>query len=210
MQGLNDIEGRSTAFRRTLFPEPGLLGVTTEVSMTTRDLVHIALFAALTAALGLFPPLTLPGLGVPITAQSMGAMLAGAIAGSRRGGLALVLFLVLVAVGLPLLAGGRGGFGVFLGPTGGFLLSWPIAAFVIGLMFERSGANLTLVKSAVFLVLGGVVLVYLIGIPWVSLVARIDLGKAFLGSIAFVPGDLLKVALTVLIAHQMRRAFPAR
>ena len=70
--------------------------------MNTKDIVYIALFAALTAALGLFPPLTLPAVGVPITAQSMGVMLAGALAGSKRGGLALLLIVVLVAIGMPL------------------------------------------------------------------------------------------------------------
>jgi biotin transport system substrate-specific component len=96
--------------------------------LSTKDIVHIALFAALTAALGLFPPLTLPVIGVPITAQSLGVMLAGSIIGSKRGALALALFLLLVAIGLPLLAGGRGGVGVFLGPGGGFLLAWPLGA----------------------------------------------------------------------------------
>ena len=71
------------------------------MTLTTRDIVMIALFAALTAALGLFPPITLPiAGGVPITAQSMGCMLAGALAGAKRGGLALALFALLVAIGL--------------------------------------------------------------------------------------------------------------
>ena len=91
--------------------------------MSTKDIVYIALFAALTAALGLFPPITLPiAGGVPITAQSMGPMLAGALAGAKRGGLALALFALLVAIGLPLMAGGRGGFGLFLTPSGGFTI----------------------------------------------------------------------------------------
>jgi biotin transport system substrate-specific component len=80
--------------------------------MSTRDIVYIALFAAIVGALGMFPPITLPLIGVPITAQSLGVMLAGSVLGARRGGLAIVLFLVLVAIGVPLLAGGRGGFGV--------------------------------------------------------------------------------------------------
>lgn len=86
--------------------------------METRDIVFIALFAAIMAALAVFPPITLPVVGVPITAQSLGAMLAGGVLGATRGGLSMILFLLLVAIGLPLLPGGRGGFGVFLGPTG--------------------------------------------------------------------------------------------
>ena len=101
-----------------------------------RNITLIALFAALVAALGLIPKLTL-GFGVPITAQSMGIMLCGTILGARRGALAVLLVLALVALGLPLLAGGRGGLGVFAGPTVGFLVGWPIAAFVTGLIVER-------------------------------------------------------------------------
>ena len=105
--------------------------------MQSRDIVYIALFAALTAALALFPPVTVPVLGVPVTAQSLGVMLAGALAGARNGALAMVLFLALVAAGLPLLAGGRGGLGVLMGPSGGFLFAWPIAAWVIGMLLSR-------------------------------------------------------------------------
>ena len=75
--------------------------------MKTRDLAYIALFAAITAVLGLLPAVPVPAVPVPITAQTLGVMLAGAVLGARRGFLALLLFLALVAIGLPLLAGGR-------------------------------------------------------------------------------------------------------
>ena len=84
-----------------------------------RNLTHIALFAALIAVLGLVPQIDLMA-GVPITAQSLGIMLCGTVLGARRGALAVLLFLLLVAVGLPLLSGGRGGLGVFAGPSVGF------------------------------------------------------------------------------------------
>ena len=73
-----------------------------------RNLTHIALFAALIAVLGLIPKIDLPG-GVPITAQSLGIMLCRTVLGSKRGALAVLLFLALALAGLPLLAGGRGG-----------------------------------------------------------------------------------------------------
>ena len=78
--------------------------------MATRDLVRIALFAAVIGALGLLPKFDLPlAGGVPITAQSLGVMLAGIFLGPRNGALAVLLFLFVVALGVPLLAGGRGG-----------------------------------------------------------------------------------------------------
>lgn len=177
--------------------------------MNARDIVYIALFAALTAALALFPPINLPVVGVPITAQSMGVMLAGALAGAKRGGLALLLFIVLVAIGLPVLAGGRGGFGILLGPSGGFLLSWPIAAFVIGWLFDRHGGNPAFPLAIAYLAAGGIAIIYLAGIPWIAFTAKIPLAKAFVGSMPFIPGDLVKVVLTAVITLGVRKAYPA-
>jgi biotin transport system substrate-specific component len=105
-----------------------------ESHVKTRDLAYIALFAAITAVLGLLPAVPVPAVPVPITAQTLGVMLAGAVLGARRGGLAILLFLVVVAIGLPVLAGGRGGLSVFAGPSAGFLYAWPVAAFVTGLL----------------------------------------------------------------------------
>ncbi len=135
-------------------------------------------------------------------------MLAGAIVGSKRGSLALVLFCVLAAVGLPVMAGGRGGFGVFLGPSGGFILSWPIAAFVIGYLYERNLSSLTVTNEVVFLLIGGIVIVYAIGLPWVAAFANITVWQAMVGSIGFLPGDAGKIILAVLIARAVRRAYP--
>ncbi|MTD27353.1 biotin transporter BioY [Erwinia sorbitola] len=176
--------------------------------MSTRDIVYIALFAAITAALGLFPAFSLPVIAVPITAQTLGPMLAGAIAGAKRGALALVLFVVLVAIGLPLLAGGRGGLGIFLGPSGGFILAWPLAALLIGYLYQRNLRSLTLAKEVMFLALGGVVLIYSAGIPWIAMVAGLSLKQAALGSLGFLPGDIVKVVLAVLIVRAVRRAYP--
>ena len=81
--------------------------------MTTRDLVLSALFAALIVALGLIPAIPVGALPVPITPQSLGVMLAGLILGPVRGGLAVALVVLLVVLGLPVLSGGRGGFGSF-------------------------------------------------------------------------------------------------
>lgn len=174
----------------------------------TRGIVYIALFAAVVAALGVFPPLTLPLIGVPITAQTLGVMLAGAILGAVRGGLALLLFLVLVAVGVPILAGGRGGFGVLLGPGGGFLLSWPLAAFAIGWMVERRWRNLTVVAAFAINVAGGVLLIYACGIPWLATLGQVPWDKAFLGTLGFLPGDLIKAGLAAFVALTVKRTYP--
>ena len=176
--------------------------------MDTRSLVYIALFAALTAVLGLVPPISFAGLALPaITAQTLGVMLAGALAGARRGGLALLLFVALVAIGLPLLSGGRGGFGVFAGASGGFLVAWPISAAVIGWLVGRAGTSTP--RLATGIAIGGILVMYAIGIPWMAVVAKLPLSKAVMIMLAYVPGDLVKVAIAVIVTRGIRRAYPA-
>lgn len=176
--------------------------------MSIKDDVYIALFAALTATLGLLPALTLSVSGVPITAQSMGAMMAGAVLGAKRGALSLILFLVLVAIGLPLLAGGRGGFGVFLGPSAGFLFGWVPAAATIGFLFERFWARLNIVSGLVIVFLGGVIVEYAFGIAWIVVIGKTTLLEAALSSAIFIPGDMIKVAAATAVALSVRRSYP--
>src|SRR4051794_41551365 len=82
-------------------------------------------------------------------------MLAGAVLGARRGGLALLLFLLVVAIGLPVLAGGRGGLSVFAGPSAGFLFSWPLAAFVTGLLTGAFWRRFQPARALVATLVGG-------------------------------------------------------
>ena len=179
-----------------------------EKLVKTRDLAYVALFAAIVAVLGLLPPVPVPGLPVPITAQTLGVMLAGSVLGGRRGGLALLVFLVLVAVGAPVLSGGRGGLGVFFGPSAGFLLSWPIAAFVIGLLTQSFWRRFNLAWALVANLVGGVLVIYAIGIPVLSVISDLSLSAAFIGSLAFVPGDVVKAVVASVAAVAVRRAYP--
>jgi len=174
----------------------------------TRDLVHVALFAAIVAALGLMPPLLLPFIPVPITAQTLGVMLSGSTLGARKAGLALLLFHLLVAAGLPLLAGGKGGLAVYPGPTGGFFVGWLPAAFLIGWLTERAWLRLSGPLAFTINVLGGIGVIYAVGIPWLAVSAGLPLTKAALGSLAFVPGDCVKAAVAASVAVTLKRAWP--
>lgn len=176
--------------------------------MEIRDVVLIALLAAVMAALAVFPPLTLPLLAVPITAQSLGPMLAGGILGARRGGLALVLFLSLVAIGLPLLPGGRGGLGVFFGPTAGFLIGYIVAAFAVGFLTERFWNRLSYPLAFAICLVAGVALLYAIGLPWAAYVAKISIGTALAGSLPFIPGDIIKCAVAAAVIMIVKRSYP--
>jgi len=175
--------------------------------LETRDIVHCALFAAIVAALGLVPPIPLGFIPVPITAQTLGVMLAGAVLGAWRGLVALALFDLLVAAGLPLLAGGRGGFGIFLGPTGGFVLSWPLGAFLTGWLAERFGRSGVPALFACC-VAGGIGAVYAVGVLWLALIGGLPWNKAAMGLLVFVPGDLIKAGVAAFVAVAVRRAYP--
>ena len=175
---------------------------------TSRDLALVAIFAGIVAALGVVPAVYPVGLAVPITAQSMGVMLAGSILGARRGFAALLLFLALVAVGLPLLAGGRGGLGVFAGASVGFLLAYPVSAGVIGWLVERGGPSYRLGWGILANVVGGIVVLYAAGIVGMLAVLHIGVWQAVVLNAWFLLFDSVKVVLAAVVARGVHAAYP--
>ena len=174
------------------------------------SVAYVGLFAALMAVLGLVPKVDLP-FGVPITLQSLGVMLAGCLLGGLRGLQAITLFLIAVAAGLPLLAGGRGGMGVFLTPSAGYLVGYALAAGVTGWLMRwlpvhspRRAASSAFIAS----VLGGIVFLHLLGIAGLMLFAKLTLQQAIWVDLAFVPGDLIKALLCAAIVHSVAKAMP--
>lgn len=181
--------------------------------MSTRDLVLSALFAAIIVALGILPPITLGFIPVPITAQSLGVMMAGVVLGARRGTIAVLIVLVLVAIGLPVLSGGRGGLAAFAAPTTGFLIGWVLAAFVTGYLSERlvKSEQSALVQTVGFFLaamIGGIVVLYACGIVYLAFAAQLGLSKAFLGSMAFIPGDVVKAFVAALVGRAVMVGYP--
>ena len=177
---------------------------------SSQSLSMVALFAALMAVMGLIPKIDLP-FGVPITLQSLGVMLAGCLLGARRGFQALALFLLAVAAGLPLLAGGRGGLGVFMAPSAGYLLGYALAAGVTGALMRLlpQGRPLRTAASAfVASALGGLVFLHAMGIAGLVLLAKMPLDKAFMADLVFVPGDLVKCLLCAVVVHTVAKALP--
>lgn len=183
------------------------MAATTPTS-TGRSLAQIATFAGIIAVLGLIPAVAPFGNAVPITAQSLGIMLAGAVLGARRGALAVLVLLALVALGLPLLAGGRGGLGVFAGPSIGYLVGFPIAAFAIGAMTNAMGSPYRLAPAIGINILGGVVLLNLLGVIGMVLRADLGVGPALVAAIPFVPGDLIKAVICAFVAKGVHAAYP--
>lgn len=187
---------------------------TPSTTTTSRESAHsfalVALFAALMAAMGLVPKIDLP-MGVPITLQSLGVMLAGCLLGGWRGLQAITLFLLAVAAGLPLLAGGRGGLGPFMSPSAGYLIGYALAAGATGFIMQRLPAHTprsAATSAFIASVLGGLVFLHALGIAGLMIMAKMPLQKAIMVDLAFVPGDLIKCAICALVVHTIAKAMP--
>ena len=177
--------------------------------MSIKDIVYISLFTSITIALGALPPILLPFSPVPITSQSLGPMLCGSILGAKKGGLSSLLFIILVIIGFPILSGGRGGgIGVLLGPAGGFLICWPISAVIIGYFFEKNWINIGYIKAFIIIFFGGMIIIYISGIIWLSIMAGISMYQALISVIIFIPGDLLKVTIATMVAINIKKYYP--
>src|SRR5690625_464409 len=172
--------------------------------MAARDIARIAVFAALTAGMGLIGAISVGG-AVPITLQTLGVMLAGTVLGPWRGAASMGLLLLGVAIGLPLLAGGRGGIGVFMSPTAGYLIGWVVAPIVIGLIV---GSRPVWWRVLLGSIVGGILVVYLFGIPVQAWMTDLSIGETIVTSMVFLPGDLLKVAIATLVTMGLYRAYP--
>ena len=164
-----------------------------------RPLVSASLFAALTAVGAyLFVPIG----PVPIVLQNMFVFLAGLLLGSRWGLASVAVYLLAGLCGLPVFAGGTGGIGRFFGPTGGFLLGYLPAVFLIGAIAERRPARM--LRDVLAMILGSAVL-YACGVTWLKVVTQVSFAKAVaLGMLPFLAGDALKIAAAALIARAVR------
>lgn len=171
-----------------------------------RNLTSVALFAALTVALGaVYIPL--PWSPIPITGQTLGAMLAGGVLGARRGLQSMLLVMLLVAVGLPVLAGGRGGLGVFVGPTAGYLIAWPIVALFIGWTVERIPFGKASFAFLMATNIAGAFLIYVPGVLWMSYVTSVPIPQAVVvGVLPFIPGDMVKAVAATMAIFALWRA----
>lgn len=175
------------------------------------DTALIATFAALIAVCALLPAISVGGL-VPITLQTFAVMLAGATLGARRGFLAVLLYLAVGAIGLPVFSGGAAGIAPFLGPSAGYLIAFPFAAALCGFIVERLPRK-KVATSALFIFLAGfgssLVFVHTLGPIGMSIFGGLPLGSAFLADLAFYPGDIIKNILMAIVATAVHRAFPA-
>lgn len=164
--------------------------------MKIHDMTQIAIASALLASIG---SIAIPIGPVPITLQMLGIMTVASVLGAKKGGLAVIVYLLLGLIGLPVLSG-SGGLAPFVGPTVGYLLAFPIAAFLIGWSSERHRSFPALIGYNVLFGLG---LVYLLGSLGLQAVFGMTFIDALKVNIPFIIGDLIKAVLAAAIAYKV-------
>jgi biotin transport system substrate-specific component len=176
----------------------------------SRDIALVAAFAALISASAYVGAIPVGSAGVPITLQTLTVMLAGCILGPLRGFSAVTLYLALGAVGLPVFAEHSAGIGVFSGPSGGYLLAFPLAAALGGFLVKYVARERRTRAIVVFACsfTASVLVIHLLGILGMMRFFDISFSEAATYDAPFWIGDLVKTSLVAMIAAEVHRAFP--
>jgi biotin transport system substrate-specific component len=162
-------------------------------NVRARDLALVVAGALLTALCAQIS-IPIPGDPVPLTGQTFAVMLCGAGLGANRGAASMLLYLGLGLVGLPVYSDGDSGFDVIWGATGGYIIGFVIAAYVMGRLAERQHDRTPWKALPLFAL--GTVIVYAVGVPWLAVSADISLVRAMdLGIVPFIPGAVIKALL---------------
>ena len=164
-----------------------------------RWIVLASLMAALTAV-GAY--IHVPIGPVPIVLSTLFVLLSGLLLGSHWGIVSMGVYLLVGVIGMPVFYGGKGGFAHFLGPTGGYLLGYLLAAWITGMISERSRGLLIL---DIFAVLIGSLVIYGVGVPWLKIVTKMSWTKTLMvGIVPFLIGDAIKGSVAVILARSVR------
>src|ERR1041385_6463217 len=170
-----------------------------EVALAPLDFVRqVGLVFGFSLLMALSAQIVIPVGTVPYTGQTFVVLLAGVLLGSRLGAIAMITYLVEGSIGLPFFSGGHGGLLHLMGPTGGYLIAFPAAAFITG-AFAEHGWDRKFISAAAAMAIGSVVIM-LSGWLWFSLVMRTSPAIAFFDTVLkFIPGDLIKIALAAAV-----------
>lgn len=156
----------------------------------------------------------LPWTPVPITGQTFGVMLVAVLLGSHRAAIALVLYLVEGLAGLPVFQPfGLPGAARLAGPTAGYLMAYPFAAYVMGWITEtrRDGENSYGLARLAGALLAGEAVIFAAGCSWLAFVSAMNWSQALAaGALPFLPGEMMKVAAVIAVARMVNLIRPAR
>ncbi len=173
--------------------------------LTTYQLTLTAVMAAVICVLGPIS-MAIPISPVPISLASMAVYLAVTVLGMKLGTLSCLIYLLLGLVGVPVFSGGSAGAAKLFGPTGGYLVGYLFLALIAGAFVGRYTENKW--KSIAFAALGmvlGTMVLYALGTAWLAYSAGMDFQAAlWAGVIPFIPGDLVKMVIAVLLGSAVR------
>ena len=179
-------------------------------SSPARDIALVAALAALISASAYVGAIPIGSAGVPITLQTLAVMLAGCVLGPLRGFSAVALYLALGAVGLPVFAEHSSGIGVFTGLSGGYLLSFPVAALLGGFLVKYVARDRRTRAFVVFAcsIAASILVIHPLGILGMMLHFDVSFLEAAAWDMPFWLGDVVKTSLVAMIAAEVHRAFP--
>lgn len=167
----------------------------------TSRMIKIALMAALVSTLSY---VSIPVPPVPFTAQTIAVMLTGLLLAPMDAMLSILIFIFLGAIGVPVFSNGSSGLGIIFGPTGGYIFGFLFSAGFIS-YFKGKAVNLT--RYFIVTLVGGILVVYLIGVPWLAVSYNMDLMSAIkAGAIPFLIGDFIKVIVASLVGVKINEA----
>ena len=174
---------------------------TKKKSFTTFQMALIAVMAAITCILG---PLSIPipFSPVPISLTNLAIYLTVCLLGWKFGTISYLIYLLIGIAGLPVFSGFSSGFAKLLGPTGGYLIGFIPMAIIAGIVIDKYTEKWLLCLLAMIV---GTIVCYALGTAWLAYEAKMDMMAAlWAGVIPFIPGDLVKMALAILIAPKIR------
>lgn len=180
-------------------------------AVSTTDLALIATFAAFIAVCAIMPSLGTNASGVEFTLQMFGIFLTAGVLGARRGALAVLLYLAVGTAGVPIFAGQTGGPSVWTGASAGYLVAFPIAAFLVGLVASIGARKNPAVLAVVLSVAAAIVTIGVVGVIGaigMSIKLDVDFGVAWGYATPFFVFDIIKGVIAAIIAAAVHRAFP--
>jgi len=184
---------RSTAAERGITLADFLVPIRVGERLGTR-VRHIALVVAGTLFVSLCAQVYIPTLPVPFTGQTFGVLLVGGALGFRRGLVALLLYLAIGAIGIPVYAQGKSGLDVIQGVTGGYLVGFVVAAALVGRLAELGWDRR--IGGALAMMAIGTAVIYAIGVPWLKVAAGLSWTDAVAGGMTkFLIWDAAKLAV---------------
>lgn len=165
-----------------------------------RSMILCALFAAICALLSQLS-IPLPFTPIIINLATIAVFTAGGMLGAKRGAAAMLLYVALGAVGVPVFHGFQGGLGMLAGPTGGYLIGYIAGAFVVGLLVKTDCGFWRFCAA----MLAGLAACYALGTAWFMLSTGTALGASLtMCVLPFMPGDLAKIALSAFLCQRLR------